>query len=249
MLNAMFDHYNLLEIRELSGLSQTDFARKLSLSREVINKMEKGRMKVSKRTVARLQNFLQEHPLGAISGDVNILGKSSQVSEKKRSPLPFQQQRLQEKNTTTPYLVPLVGIKAQAGYVKGFEQVDYIDTLEQYSLPPGVNPIGAVWRYFEVDGDSMEPTFSSGDVVLTTMVPHEDWHDIRNFYVYVVLTTDQLLIKRLYKKSDTEWVLISDNEEVAPQVLLPVENVKQLWLFRRQIRSKVPQPKEVKITA
>lgn len=245
----MFDAYNLIEIRDLYGFSQTDFARELGITREVVNKMEKGRMNVSKRTAQRLQKFLQERPWGANSGDVNILGKSSQASEKKRSAVPFQQQRLQEKNSTAPFLVPLVGIKAQAGYLKGFEQVDYMETLEQYSLPPGVNPIGAVWRYFEVDGDSMEPTFSSGDVVLATMVPHEDWHDIKNFYVYVIHTSDQLMIKRLYRKSDAEWVLISDNEEVAPQILLPVENVKQLWLFRRQIRSRVPQPREVKITA
>lgn len=245
----MFDAYNLLEIRDLYGFSQTDFARCLDITREVVNKMEKGKMKVSKRTAMRLQKFLQDHPLAAPSGDVNILGKSSPSIEKKRNPLPFQQQRLQEKNTVTPFLVPLVGIKAQAGYVKGFEQVDYIETLEQYSLPPGVNPIGAIWRYFEVDGDSMEPTFGSGDVVLATMVPHEDWNDIKNFCVYVVLTGDQLLIKRLYKKSETEWVLISDNDDVAPQLLLPVENIKQLWQFRRQIRSRAPQPREVKITA
>ena len=183
------------------------------------------------------------------SGDVNILGKSSQPDEKRRSGLPFRQQLLQEKNEPAPYLVPLVGIKAQAGYVKGFEQVDYMDTLEQYSLPPGVNPIGAVWRYFEVDGDSMEPTFSPGDVVLATMVPHEDWNDIKNFCVYVILTADQLLIKRLFRKSATEWVLISDNEEVAPQVVLKTEDIRQLWFLRRHIRSKVPQPKEFKITA
>ena len=245
----MFDAYNLLEIRELYDLSQAEFAQKLSVSREIISKMEKGHMKVSKRTAARLQNFLQEHPLHTNSGDVNILGKSSQADEKKKSNLPFQQQRLLDKNTAAPFMVPLVGIKAQAGYVKGFEQVDYMDTLEQYSLPPGVNPIGAVWRYFEVDGDSMEPTFSPADVLLATMVPAEDWNDIKNFCVYIILTPDQLLVKRLYKKNEKEWVLISDNEEVAPQVLLPVDNIKQLWQFRRHIRSKVPQPKEVKITA
>lgn len=249
MLNTVFDAYNLIEIRELYNLSQTDFARQLGITREVVNKMEKGRMNVSKRTAARLQKFLLEHPVAVGSGDVNILGKSSQASPREKLLGSFQQQRLQEKNSAPPVLVPLVGIKAQAGYVKGFEQVDYMDMLEQYSLPPGVNPIGAVWRYFEVDGDSMEPTFGSGDVVLATMVPHEDWKDIKDFCVYVILTGDQLLIKRVYKKSDAEWVLISDNEDVAPQVLLHVATVNQLWQFRRQIRSKVPQPKEVKITA
>ena len=245
----MFEAYNLLEIRELSGLSQTDFAKKIGITREVVNKMEKGKMKVSKRTAGLLQKFLQEYPIRYNWGDVNILGKSSRDGEKRAKPVSFLQQRLEEKNGASTFLVPLVGIKAQAGYIKSFEQTDYIDTLEQYSLPPGVNPIGAVWRYFEVDGESMEPTFSSGDVVLATMVPAEDWNDIKNFCVYVILTNDQLLIKRLYKKSETEWVLISDNEEVAPQMVLQVQDVKQLWLFRRQIRAKVPQPADVKITA
>ena len=245
----MFEAYNLVEIRELSGLSQTEFARKLGITREVVNKMESGKMNISKRTIARLQNYLQEHPIGYNLGDVNILGKSSHDSEKRSRQLSFRKQLLVDKNSASTYLVPLVGIKAQAGYVKGFEEVDFMETLDQYSLPPGVNPIGAVWRYFEIDGDSMEPTFSSGDVVLATMVPHEDWNDIKNFCVYVVLTSDQLLIKRLFRKSATEWVLVSDNEEVAPQKVLNVEDVKQLWLMRRHIRSKAPQPKEFKITA
>jgi phage repressor protein C with HTH and peptisase S24 domain len=179
---------------------------------------------------------------------VNILGKASQ-KEPRHSNQPYLLQRREQKNIDAPFLVSLVAIKAQAGYIKGYEQVDYMDTLEKYSLPPGVNPTGAVWRYFEIDGDSMEPTLSAGDVVLATMVPVEDWNDIKNFSVYIILTHDQLLIKRLYQKSRTEWVMISDNEEAYPQVLLPTEDVKQLWLFRRHIRSRIPQPKEFRITA
>jgi phage repressor protein C with HTH and peptisase S24 domain len=95
----------------------------------------------------------------------------------------------------------------------------------------------------------MEPTLSASDLVLATMVPMEDWRDLKDFYVYIIHTSDLLLIKRIYKKSETEWVMISDNEDLYPQVLLKVEDVKQLWLFRRHIRSKVPQPKEFKITA
>ncbi|RYZ18517.1 MAG: S24 family peptidase, partial [Chitinophagaceae bacterium] len=95
---------------------------------------------------------------------------------------------------------------------------------------------------------SMEPTFYSGDLLLASMLPQEDWHDVKNFCVYVLLTTTQLMVKRVYRKSDQEWVLISDNEEAAPQVLLPVSELKQVWTFRRHIRAKLPQ-KEFKITA
>jgi phage repressor protein C with HTH and peptisase S24 domain len=237
-----------MEIRELSGMSQGDFAKKLDLTRELVNKIESGKMKVSKRTAQRVRQFLNELRMPDYSQDVNFIGRPSQLGRKSSSQ-PYFQLRRDQKSEETPFLVPLVPIKAQAGYIKGYEQVDYMDALEKYSLPPGVNPTGAVWRYFEIDGESMEPTFSAGDVVLATMVPAEDWNDIRNFCVYVILTADQLLIKRLYRKSETEWVLISDNEECNPQVVLKVEDVKQIWLFRRHIRAKVPQPREFKITA
>jgi phage repressor protein C with HTH and peptisase S24 domain len=244
----MFEPHNLLEIRKLIGMNQADFARELKMSRELINKIERGKSPVSKRTTSRLKSLLERYSLNDPSHDVNILGKASQ-KEPRHSNQPYLLQRREQKNIDAPFLVSLVAIKAQAGYIKGYEQVDYMDTLEKYSLPPGVNPTGAVWRYFEIDGDSMEPTLSAGDVVLATMVPVEDWNDIKNFSVYIILTHDQLLIKRLYQKSRTEWVMISDNEEAYPQVLLPTEDVKQLWLFRRHIRSRIPQPKEFRITA
>ena len=144
-------------------------------------------------------------------------------------------------------MVPLVPVKARAGYVASYDQVDYINTLEKYALPPGVTPHGAIWRYFEVDGDSMEPTFTKDDVVLASMVPTEDWFQIRNFYIYVVVTENQVLIKRLFRKTDTKWVMISDNEDLYPQELLSVSNIKELWVFRRKINSKAPPPKKFEI--
>ncbi|MGZ3850549.1 MAG: hypothetical protein ACXVKI_15520 [Flavisolibacter sp.] len=54
------------------------------------------------------------------------------------------------------------------------DQATYIDDLEQYALPPGVNPTGAVWRYWEIVGNSMEPAHS-GDIILTSQVYQMDW--------------------------------------------------------------------------
>jgi phage repressor protein C with HTH and peptisase S24 domain len=146
-----------------------------------------------------------------------------------------------------PYLVPLVPFKAQAGYVRAYDQVDFLDTLEKYALPPGVDPRGAVWRYFEVEGDSMEPTFYSGDIVLGSMVPREDWTQLRNFYIYVIVTHDALLLKRIYMKSMDEWVLISDNEKLYDQQLIHVRDIRELWVFRRHIVNKAPVPKRFEI--
>lgn len=123
----------------------------------------------------------------------------------------------------------------------------FLETLEKYALPPGIDYRGAAWRYFEIEGESMEPTFMSGDIILASMVPQLDWNEIRNFYIYVILTETDLLIKRLFRKSVKNWVMISDNERSHPQVLLQVEKIKELWVFRRHIDSKAPPPKKFEI--
>jgi phage repressor protein C with HTH and peptisase S24 domain len=244
----MFTSEKLLEIRKSLGLNQADFSRKIGYSREVVSKVENGKMEASKWFVEAVLNLQNEQKFQNLSGDVKILGKISQNTFKRGSQPYFEHRRVQ-KNLPSQLLVPLVGIKAQAGYVKAYEQTDFLETLDKYSLPPGVNPKGLEWSYFEVDGDSMEPTLSSGDVLLTSMLAHEDWNEVKNFCVYVILTNEQLLVKRIYRKNEKEWILLSDNEEIYPQVLLDISNIKQVWTCRRHIRTKVPQPKEFKITA
>ena len=235
--------YNIKEIRQLYNLTQQEFAGALGITRELVNKMEKGKTTVSKATSALINQFISERRSensSLVENDVNNLSA-------RRPAQPYYLQRREQKNVAAPLEVPLIGIKAQAGYVKGYEQVDYMDALDKYSLPPGVNPTGAMWSYFEVDGESMEPTFLSGDIILASMLPHEDWKEIRNFYVYVILTESQLLVKRVFRKSEDEWVLISDNEETNPQVLLPVNQVKQVWTFRRHIRPRAPHPRTFEV--
>ncbi|OLY92226.1 Helix-turn-helix [Cnuella takakiae] len=239
--------YNLREIRELYNLTQGELAAALDLTRELVNKMEKGKMKQSKATQIKLKMFLEGQKSEENSQGVEIIGVAA--AQPSRVALPYMEQRREQKKEKAPMMVPLVGIKAQAGYVKGFEQTDYMEGLEKYSLPPGVNPTGAMWSYFEVDGDSMEPTLYAGDILLASMLPHEDWGDVKNFCVYVILTDQQLMVKRVYQKSPDMWVLISDNDDLYPQVLLPVNKISQVWTFRRHIRSRVPQPKEFWITA
>ena len=238
----------LIEIRRNLGLNQAEFASKIGYRREVVSKIENGKMEASRWFMEAVQNLINSVSGAYDRGDVKILGKISQNALRRPSK-PYMDFRRSQKAEVDILAVPLVGIKAQAGYVKGFEQTDFLETLDRFSLPPGVNPKGLEWSYFEVDGDSMEPTLSSGDVLLTSLLPQEDWNEAKNFSVYVILTNDQLLVKRVYRKNEKQWILLSDNEENNPQVVLDLSNVKQVWTCRRHIRSRVPQPKEFKISA
>jgi phage repressor protein C with HTH and peptisase S24 domain len=243
----MLDQNKLMEIRRSLGLNQEEFGRKIGYSREVVSKVENGKMDPSRWFVEAVLNFQNDANFQGPTPGVKNMDNNSQKQKKLTEP--FYRHINTLKNRGSECLVPLVGIKAQAGYVRGFEQTDFIDTLEKYSLPPGVNPKGLEWSYFEVDGDSMEPTLSAGDILLTSLLPHEDWNDVKNFSVYVILTEEQLLVKRVYRKNEKEWVLISDNTEENPQVSIDLSKVKQVWTLRRHIRSKLPPPREIKITA
>lgn len=148
----------------------------------------------------------------------------------------YLKKRLAQKNNSGPYMVPLVPVKAQAGYSKGYNNTDFLNKLDYYPILPGIDPHGAAWRYFEMQGESMEETFKDGQYLLTSQVIQEDWRNIDNYYVYVIITDEKVMVKRLAKvKGKDYWAAISDNEEKFPQFKLPVNQVCELWKYRRHI--------------
>jgi phage repressor protein C with HTH and peptisase S24 domain len=151
--------------------------------------------------------------------------------------VPYIQQRRENKNHDSPYLVPFVDIPAQAGYTKAYQQIDYIQTLKKYPILPDVDPVGAVWRYFQIEGDSMEPEIMGGDVILASQVIREDWQNLRDKYTHVVVTDEDLWIKDVHKLNDDEWILLSQNEAYEP-FKLNVADVRQVWVMRRHIKSR-----------
>lgn len=163
--------------------------------------------------------------------------------------VPYHLQRREQKNIPKTFVVPLVPYKARAGYVKMYDQVDYLDKLEQYAIPPNVDPAGAIWRYFEVGGDSGEPVLRSGDLLLCSQVPREDWMQLRNFHFYVLITATEIFVKRIYRETEMEWILISENEAMYPAIKFDVEAVREVWVVRRHIKKELPPTKVFDIEA
>lgn len=239
MGNSLSD--TIKERRLALGLTQSELADKLGITLRQVQRYENGMLPPHDKL--QLLNSILNYDLHS-----EIYDENSHTEPDERQ-LSFLEKRRLKKNEHNPYLVPFVTIKAQAGYVKAYDQTIYVDTLEQYALPPGVNPQGAIWRYWEVEGDSMEPEFHSGDIILTSQVPHIDWENLRNFYLYIIVTEDKILFKRIFCKNAQLWVLISVNETVAPQQLISVEQVKEVWVYRRSIVNKAPTSKmyEIKV--
>lgn len=154
----------------------------------------------------------------------------------------YMEERRAKKGISVPYMVPLVPVKAQAGYATSYDSIEFINTLEMYPILHGIDHRGADWRYFEVKGDSMENTLFENEVILVSMVPPEDWNDIKGNQVYVIVVGDDVLVKIVIPVDKETWILASSNKRVR-QKKINVSDVKELWQFRGKTTRRLEIPK------
>ncbi len=134
----------------------------------------------------------------------------------------------------TTMLVPL---SVQAGYPTLCNEAVYLQDMKSYHLP-GFEY--GEYRAFEVDGDSMYPTFRHRDIVVCKSVDRLDL--LKPDECYVVVTHENLLLKRIpavITDRRGTFELHSDNPAFKPYKL-PVEDLQQLWMVRGYLSSNIP---------
>lgn len=67
------------------------------------------------------------------------------------------------------------------------------------------------------------------------------------FYVYVIVTADRIMVKRLFRTTARRFVCISDNG-LYPQFLIGEEEIKELWFVKGVLKWDEPTFKEVDVT-
>lgn len=149
----------------------------------------------------KLENILSVYP--NLSPNWLLTGEGAML---KGEDLPVAHQ------TTSPKEgIPLIPLSAMAGALTG-EQTVLEYECERYVVPA----FNGADFLIPVKGNSMTPTYVSGDIVACQRVPMTDlffqWNK-----PYVLDTAQGALIKRIKPGSDKEHVLIvSDNEEYDP---------------------------------
>lgn len=139
--------------------------------------------------------------------------------------------------------IPFVRSKAAAGYVGSFMQPEYVSNLPTYRLPGLDN---ATYRMFEVSGHSMRPTLAEKDLVIGQFV--EDIRTIREDRVYIIVTTDDLLIKRCLNCLNKEGKLICKSDNSAQgykDIVLDQTEIKEAWYVCKRITDQLPGPEDI----
>jgi transcriptional regulator with XRE-family HTH domain len=226
-------------LRLEKGLSQEEFGAPVDLSRSAVSQIESGQMYPSLESIDKIVKYY------STSWD-NLVGhtKGKKPAEMTLSPVRTLVTTVDKTGKDNIVLVP---IKAQAGYLLGAQQPEYIEHLPTFWLP-GLNH--GTYRAFEVSGYSMladRTGFFPGDIVVGEYV--ERLEEIKDGFVYILVNNaqevDNIVLKRCLNYLDKGGVIIckSDNKDPQyPTFPLPVENIKEVWKFKIKLTRQAPEP-------
>ena len=127
-------------------------------------------------------------------------------------------------------LIAYVPVSAQAGYGEQLVDHSFLEELNCFSLPGHKYQSGS-FRCFDISGDSMEPMLFSGDQVVCKYIELDrSFSNVKDNYIYVIVTYDSVVVKRVVKTEDESigLMLISDNSFYEPYYLRPDE-VREIW--------------------
>jgi hypothetical protein len=140
--------------------------------------------------------------------------------------------------------VVYVPAKARAGYLDGYGDAEYIETLPAFHMPQLTN---GTFRCFEVQGNSMMRTFFDGDMVFGRYV--ESFSDIKDGRVYVIISkNDGVVLKRVINHIDDtkKLILKSDNNDGNyPTFTIHAEDIMEVWYVTMFASKQMPEPVDV----
>ncbi|MCC6600333.1 MAG: LexA family transcriptional regulator [Crocinitomicaceae bacterium] len=206
---------NLRLLRRSHGVTQAQLAEALQLNRPALGAYEEGRaepkIEVLKAIAAYFLVTIDE-----------LLKEDDTVPVSPLRVLPI----VIDENTQTER-IPLVPVRAAAGYLNGYGDTEFIEQLEIFHLPFSEMSHDRTHRLFQIEGDSMLPV-PSGAYIITDYVM--DWETLREGQCYVVVSiTEGIVFKRFYKSPDRGTLrLVSDNEFYEP-FDLPFSDVREVW--------------------
>ena len=227
---------NLRFLRKQRNITQTDLAEQLDVQRTMISAYEDGRSEPKLTTLMTLCELLDVGVEELLSHDIEGKGRWA-LQPRKVQVLTIATDDSDRENIT------LVGQKASAGYLNGFADPEFMETLPQFHLPNLSRQ--ATYRAFELPGDSMLPLVS-GTIVIGTYV--DQLHEIKSGRTYVLVTqTEGVVYKRVfnYLAENGKLFLASDNETYKPYEIRG-EEVMEIWEAKAFISTDFPNPGDKK---
>jgi phage repressor protein C with HTH and peptisase S24 domain len=239
--------------KEYLGMPQYVFAESIGLGQE---RVRKSLMPDKQPTAEFFEAIFTQYP--DLNPDWVFTGRGAMLHSKEETLAPYMVQeskpdssQLSGKNLRVLCItndssgnenVEVVASKAAASYIDNIQEPQFLTTLPKISLP-GNQFRGGTFRAFEVKGNSMEPTIQQGSWVIGQYV--QDWHTLKDDYIYIIVMQDAILIKRVLNRIDNRQglVLKSDNREYENKNI-DIDDVRELWLLKAEMRYNFKNPSQ-----
>lgn len=202
-------------LRKLRGWTQAQMAEKLEIKRSLIGAYEENRAEPRIDILAAVGTLFKLSLDELFLQDLDLPGEGSYLDRRRALMM----------STPTAANVQFVPVKAAAGYLAGYEDNEFLDELNTFTLPmlaPGY------YRAFEIVGDSMLPT-PSGSVIVGEKV--DNLNEVKNNNAYVVVShSSGIVYKRIIKnnKNKEQLTLVSDNPIFEPYHIDSID-VMEIW--------------------
>jgi phage repressor protein C with HTH and peptisase S24 domain len=230
-------HNKLRENRTIKSSRQ--FATELDYLPQSLSEILKGRRDVTIEVIRKAVEVFKINPIYLFTGEGGLFITEEDPNKAVRVLTIV-------KNNTDDERIVHVPVPAFGGYVSDLHDPDYIQSLPAFSLPDYKYKVGT-HRSFDVSGDSMEPTLFEGDKIVCSFIEPQLWETaIKDSYVYIVVTKDDIIVRRAYNELKTNKLLVlhSDNSYYEP-VRVPLSHIQEIWYVRAKISPFLPSPNRI----
>lgn len=221
---AMFISQNIRYLRKNLGLTQAELAERLGLNRPVIGAYEEGRAEPRIQTLQMMATFFKCSIDGLVNSDLSTgeRGVDAEGRSLRILSIAVQPDTQQER-------VTLVPVKAAAGYLAGYGDIEYVASLPSFAMPFAELRADRTYRVFQIEGESMLPILPKSYVICEYL---QDWTQLKDNERYVLLTRDDgIVFKRVKSLPDERYELVSDNVDFDPYTIHRTQ-VLEVWKAR-----------------
>lgn len=222
-------------IRKRMGLTQSDLADKVGVSRVAISQFEKGSSRPAPDTLSKLSQILEEEltigkfPLAGIDNNIVV----PIIAGNQYNRLKWDYLRRSDSDVPT---------KEEE---ESYELSNTSYAYESLSLPPSLLKPG-ITRAFPMSGNSMEPSFGNGDLIIATQLQNIDWSTFpKESNSYEVIDTLPMCVVEVETKKERSiefgrcgvdasiksLYCFSDRRGFLP-CRIGLEGIKAIWEFK-----------------
>lgn len=225
---------NIRHLRMKKELSQEIVAQGLAITRDRLAKYEGGKSQPPYETLVSISYYYHISIDLLLTADIRKIDIGSLMKlDDNRILLPIM---VDAKGENTIEVIPH---KARAGYLSGYSDPEFIESLQHISLPFLAN---GKYRAFPVSGDSMPP-HRDGSFIIGRYV--ENLVEVRDGRTYILLTKEEgIVYKRMNKNGKNSLMLISDNTFYEPYAV-KASDVLEIWEYACSIATKEFEPEHL----